>query len=90
MATLSYSCLHTPNTHTRARAQELYRKIAWPLYRIYGHAFEAMKTMVNDDGAAVFKRLEEENKGPMEVLTPEVRAHTYAAAQPSPLLCVCV
>lgn len=28
--------------------------------------------MVNDDGVAVLKRLEEENKGPLEVLTPEV------------------
>lgn len=60
-----------PPTHVCA-AQELYRKIGWPLYRIYGHAFDAMKTMVADDGAAIFQRLEEENKGPLEVLTPEV------------------
>lgn len=64
---LHYSCV--------LLVQELYRKVTWPLYRIYGHAFEAMKTMVNDDGAGIFKRLDEENKGPLEVLTPEVRRH---------------
>ncbi len=32
--------------------QEMYKKIAWPLYRIYGHAFEAMKTIVTDDGVS--------------------------------------
>lgn len=52
--------------------QEMYKMIAWPLYRIYGHAFEAMKTMVADDGAGIFKRLEEENGGPIDLLTPEV------------------
>eukprot|EP00197_Chlamydomonas_leiostraca_P003036 CAMPEP_0202868596 /NCGR_PEP_ID=MMETSP1391-20130828/10964_1 /ASSEMBLY_ACC=CAM_ASM_000867 /TAXON_ID=1034604 /ORGANISM="Chlamydomonas leiostraca, Strain SAG 11-49" /LENGTH=440 /DNA_ID=CAMNT_0049548781 /DNA_START=154 /DNA_END=1477 /DNA_ORIENTATION=+ len=57
---------------TGANLEELYRKIGWPLYRIYGHAFDAMKTMVADEGAGIFKRLEEENKGPLEVLTPEV------------------
>jgi translation initiation factor 2 subunit 1 len=51
----------------------MYKKVAWPLYRIYGHAFDAMKTMVADDGAGIFKRLEEDNAGPIEVLTPEVR-----------------
>ena len=54
--------------------QELYKAFAWPLYRIYGHAFEAFKTMVVDDGAAVITRLEDENGGPLQVLTPEVRA----------------
>ncbi len=47
-------------------------KIAWPLYRTYGHAFEAMKTMVADDGAGVFAKLEEVSGGPVDVLTPEV------------------
>lgn len=58
--------------------QELYRKVAWPLYRIYGHAFEAMKTMVADDGVAVFTRLEEENGGPIDVLTAEVSHRAVA------------
>lgn len=47
--------------------------MSWPLYKLYGHAFDAFKTMVQDDGAAIFKRLEEE-KGPLPVLTPQVRA----------------
>lgn len=42
------------------------------MYRIYGHAFEAFKTMVVDDGAAIITRLEEENGGPLQSLTPEV------------------
>mmetsp|Transcript_10464 Transcript_10464/g.18283 ORF Transcript_10464/g.18283 Transcript_10464/m.18283 type:complete len:331 (-) Transcript_10464:790-1782(-) len=58
---------------TSSDLEELYRKVGWPLYRIYGHCFEAMKTMVADDGAGVFKRLEEDNEGPIEVLTQEVK-----------------
>ncbi|GFH26058.1 eukaryotic translation initiation factor 2 subunit alpha, partial [Haematococcus lacustris] len=34
---------------TGANLEDLYQKVAWTLYRIYGHAFEAMKTMVADD-----------------------------------------
>lgn len=26
--------------------EELYSKVAWPLYKLYGHAFEAFKNMV--------------------------------------------
>ncbi|GFH22085.1 S1 motif domain-containing protein [Haematococcus lacustris] len=52
---------------------DLYQKVAWTLYRIYGHAFEAMKTMVADDGVGIFKKLEEVHEGPLEVLTPEVK-----------------
>lgn len=51
--------------------QELYKQIAWPLYKLYGHAFEAFKLMVADDGAAIIKRLEEE-RGPLTVFTPQV------------------
>jgi translation initiation factor 2 alpha subunit (eIF-2alpha) len=54
------------------REQDLYKQIAWPLYKLYGHAFEAFKLMVADDGAALIKRLEEE-RGPLTVFTPEVR-----------------
>lgn len=45
--------------------------MAWPLYKLYGHAFEAFKLMVADDGAALIKRLEEE-RGPLTVFTPQV------------------
>jgi translation initiation factor 2 subunit 1 len=51
--------------------QELYKQLAWPLYKGYGHAFEAFKNMVQDDGAAIFKKLEED-RGPLTVLTPQV------------------
>lgn len=58
---------------TGANLEDLYQKVAWTLYRIYGHAFEAMKTMVADDGVGIFKKLEEVHEGPLEVLTPEVK-----------------
>jgi len=71
------ACLSGPRRlHGRtcclAAPQELYKEFGWPLYRIYGHAFEAFKTMVVDDGAAVISRLENEHEGPLKVLTPEV------------------
>ncbi|KAF5828154.1 eukaryotic translation initiation factor 2 alpha [Dunaliella salina] len=58
---------------TDSDLEELYKAFAWPLYRIYGHAFEAFKTMVVDDGAAVISRLENEHGGPIPALTPEVK-----------------
>eukprot|EP00882_Tetradesmus_deserticola_P015338 GHRQ01016338.1.p1 GENE.GHRQ01016338.1~~GHRQ01016338.1.p1 ORF type:complete len:332 (+),score=149.09 GHRQ01016338.1:314-1309(+) len=56
---------------TGENLEDLYKQLAWPLYKLYGHAFEAFKLMVADDGAALIKRLEEE-RGPLTVLTPEV------------------
>jgi translation initiation factor 2 subunit 1 len=32
---------------TGSNLEELYKNIAWPLYRKYGHAFEAFKVGVN-------------------------------------------
>lgn len=43
------------------------------MYKRYKHAFDAFKTMVVDDGEAIFKQLEEDYGGPIAVLTPEVR-----------------
>jgi hypothetical protein len=75
---------HTSQTPLSIRApsrpQELYKAIAWPLYRIFGHAFDAFKLMVADDGAAIIQRLEEDNGGPLEILTPAVRAGRGRAA----------
>ena len=51
--------------------QELYKQVAWPLYKLYGHAFEAFKQMVQDEGSAIIKRLEDE-RGALTVLTPAV------------------
>ncbi|GBF90073.1 eukaryotic translation initiation factor 2 subunit alpha [Raphidocelis subcapitata] len=58
---------------TGQNLEELYKTIAWPLYRIFGHAFDAFKLMVADDGAAIIARLEEDHGGPMELLTPAVK-----------------
>jgi translation initiation factor 2 subunit 1 len=52
--------------------QELYKQVAWPLYKSHGHAFEAFKNMVQDDGAAIFSKLQE--GGALTVLTPQVSA----------------
>ncbi|KAK9829344.1 hypothetical protein WJX72_005290 [[Myrmecia] bisecta] len=54
--------------------EELYQNVGWPLYKMYGHAFEAFKQMVQDPDA-IFKRLQDEIHGgePIAVLTPEVR-----------------
>lgn len=41
--------------------------------RTYGHAFDAFKLMVADDGAALFQQLETVAGGPLAVLTPAVR-----------------
>ncbi len=53
--------------------QELYSSISWPLYKLYGHAFDAFKLMAQDDGATLFARLEAERGGPIPVLTEPVR-----------------
>ncbi|KAG2446092.1 hypothetical protein HXX76_000692 [Chlamydomonas incerta] len=54
--------------------EALYDNIAWPLYKLYGHAFDAFKTMVTDEGDAIFKKLEEEKgAAATALLSPEVR-----------------
>ncbi|KAL6896811.1 hypothetical protein ACP4OV_007383 [Aristida adscensionis] len=62
--------------------EPLYRRVAWPLYRRYGHAFDAFKLAAADPDA-VFDALtyEEEHTGPdgqqvtkiVPALTPEVK-----------------
>lgn len=58
---------------THSDLEELYKGISWPLYRIFGHAFDAFKVMVADDGEAIFRRLEEDRGEPIPVLTPAVK-----------------
>ncbi|EFN54994.1 hypothetical protein CHLNCDRAFT_134805 [Chlorella variabilis] len=56
--------------------EQLYAEVAWPLYRMYGHAYNAFATMITDEEAeAVFKRLIEEVHGgnKPEVLTQAVQ-----------------
>lgn len=37
--------------------EQLYKQIAWPMYKVYGHAFEAFKNMVQDP-EPVFAKLQ--------------------------------
>lgn len=37
--------------------EQLYKQIAWPMYKMYGHAFEAFKNMVQDP-EPVFAKLQ--------------------------------
>lgn len=43
---------------TGAELEDLYAQIAWPLYKLYGHAFDALKVMVQEPDA-VYNRLVE-------------------------------
>lgn len=54
--------------------EELYKCIAWPLYKLYGHAFEAFKTMVQDEGEVIFTRLEQEAGGPIPIMQEDVKS----------------
>ncbi|GAB4819076.1 hypothetical protein N2152v2_006122 [Parachlorella kessleri] len=61
---------------TGANLEDLYQQIAWPLYKMYGHAFDAFRTMIQPaDAEAVFKRLSDELHGgqPIPALTEEVK-----------------
>lgn len=53
--------------------EELYKFIGWPLYKLYGHAFEAFKIMVTDEGEAVFARLEQDKGELISILTDQVK-----------------
>lgn len=56
--------------------EELYQQIAWPLYRLYGHAHDAFRQMITDAEAdTVFQRLKDEahNGQDITALTPDVK-----------------
>ncbi|KAK9805915.1 hypothetical protein WJX73_004703 [Symbiochloris irregularis] len=59
---------------TGTEVEELYEAIGWPLYKAYGHAFEAFKFMVQDP-ESIFQKLVDEHHGGQQpaVLTPEVK-----------------
>lgn len=40
---------------TKENLEELYTQIGWPLYKLYGHAFEAFKQMVVDQDEVIAK-----------------------------------
>ena len=48
---------------TGADLEAMYTQIAWPLYKVYGHAFDAFKVMVQDP-EAVFAKLVEVRRRP--------------------------
>eukprot|EP00210_Caulerpa_lentillifera_P003979 g3797.t1 len=52
---------HTADT-LEMDLEDLYRMIAWPLYRLYGHAFEAFKIMITDQDS-IIKKLETHHGG---------------------------
>lgn len=52
---------HTAET-SEMDLEELYKMIAWPLYRLYGHAFEAFKIMITDHDS-IIKKLEAHHGG---------------------------
>ena len=61
---------------TGCNLEQLYAEVAWPLYRLYGHAYNAFATMVTDAEAdAVFKRLADEAHGgaPPPIMSAAVR-----------------
>lgn len=59
---------------TSENLEELYKQIAWPLFKLYGHAFEAFKVMVQDP-ETVIKRLQDEAHGgqPVPILNEAVK-----------------
>ena len=60
--------------YTGQDLEELYKMVSWPLYKLYGHAFDAFKDMVSDPDA-IFQRLVDDVHGgqQIEVLTTAVR-----------------
>lgn len=60
---------HTAETQ-EVDLEILYKAIGWPLYRLYGHAFEAFKLMITDQDA-VIKKLEAFHNGTIPNFPPE-------------------
>jgi translation initiation factor 2 subunit 1 len=58
---------------TGSELEQLYSSVAWPLYKLYGHAFDAFKVMVQDPDAVFSKLLEVNDGEPIECLTDEVK-----------------
>ena len=61
---------------TGCNLEQLYGEVAWPLYKLYGHAYTAFAAMITDaEAEAVFQRLAEEAHGgsPPPILSQAVR-----------------
>jgi translation initiation factor 2 subunit 1 len=75
--------VHSIIKHVSARLkvpmQSLYQRIAWPLYKRYGHAFDAF-TLAVTDPESVFKGLEM-----TEAETSEIKTFIALKMTPQPL-----
>ena len=61
---------------TGCNLEQLYGEVAWPLYKLYGHAYNAFAAMITDaEAEAVFQRLADEAHGgsPPPILSQAVR-----------------
>jgi translation initiation factor 2 subunit 1 len=73
---LVHSVMRHVSETTGADLEELYEQVAWPLYKLYGHAHDAFRQMVTDaEAAAVWARLRDEAHGGADppALTEPVR-----------------
>ena len=48
-----HSVLRHVASHQKLPLEEVYRKIGWPLYRKYGHAYDAFKLALGEESASV-------------------------------------
>lgn len=67
---LVHSILRHVAETTGEDLEHLYRQIGWPLYRLHGHALDAFRAMVADDGASAFAKLEELKANPPPAAIP--------------------
>ncbi len=50
-----------------ADLEQLYVQIGWPLYKLYGHAFDALKSMVQEPDAVLQRLVEVRSRSPYMV-----------------------
>jgi len=77
---LVHSILRHVSETTGEDLEQLYRQVGWPLYRLHGHALDAFRAMVADDGAAAFAKLEELKENPLPPVVSASLADDPAAA----------
>jgi translation initiation factor 2 subunit 1 len=78
---LVHSILRHVSETTGEDLEQLYRQVGWPLYRLHGHALDAFRAMVADDGAAAFAKLAELKENPLPpVISPSLADDPAAAA----------
>lgn len=73
---------HTAET-LEVELETLYKSIGWPLYRLYGHAFEAFKLMITDEDTVV-KKLETHHGGSI----PDFTSNSLVSTQSKIKKCI--